>query len=70
MYIQDIEQTYESTTKGTYFLITTKSDYEKVMIEAKDMFNYICPNRKTNDINQSSQIKNIPIIHINVSTYA
>ena len=33
-YIQDIEDTYESTTKGKYFLITTKTEYRKALTEA------------------------------------
>ena len=50
MYIQDIESTYESTTKGKYFLITTKTDNKKTSIEAKDMLQYVYPNRATNEI--------------------
>ena len=45
MYIQDIEETYESTTKGKYFLITTKTDYRKALTEANDMIKYIYPER-------------------------
>ena len=48
MYIQDIESTHEYTTKGTYFLITTKTDYKKATIEAKDTLQYVYPNRKVN----------------------
>ena len=70
MYIQDIEVTHESTTKGKYFLITTKSDYKKASIEAKDMLNYIYPNRVTNNIQYTSPQYESPIIHNNVSTYA
>ena len=69
MYIQDIELTHESTTKGKYFLITTKLDYKKASIEAKDMINYICPNRATNNIQYTSQQYESPIIHNNISTY-
>ena len=69
MYIQDIEQTHESTTKRKYHLNTTKTKYKKEMIEAKDVLSYIYPNIKTNDINQSNQRNDIPIIHTNVSTY-
>ena len=29
MYIQDMEQTHESTLKENNFLITTKADYKK-----------------------------------------
>ena len=50
MYIQDIESTYESTTKGKYVLITTKADYKKASIEAKDMLKHVYPNRPTNHI--------------------
>ena len=70
MYIQDMEVTHESTTKGKYFLITTKSDYKKASIEAKDMLNYIYPNRVTNNIQYTSPQYENPIIHNNVSTYA
>ena len=35
MYIQDIEVIHESTTKGKYFLITTKSDYKKLQSKQK-----------------------------------
>ena len=34
MYIQEIEETYESTLKVKYFIITTKTDYKKVLTEA------------------------------------
>ena len=37
MYIQDIEDTYESTSKAKYFLITTKTDHRKALTEANDM---------------------------------
>ena len=50
MYIQDIESTYESTTKGKYFLIATKTNYKKATVEAKDMLKYVYHNRATNDI--------------------
>ena len=70
MYIQDIEVTHESTTKGKYFLITTKSDYKKTSIEANDMLNYIYPNRVTNNIQYTSPQYEILIVHNNVSTYA
>ena len=54
MYIQDIELTYEYTTKGNYFLIITKTDYKKASIEAKDMIKYVYPNLATNDIKYTS----------------
>ena len=41
MYIQDIEETYESTSKGKYFLITTKTDYRKSLTEAYDIIKCI-----------------------------
>ena len=37
MYIQDIEDTYESTSNAKYFLITTKTDHRKALTEANDM---------------------------------
>ena len=45
MYIQDIEETYESTLKGKYFLITTKIGYRKALAEANDTMKYINPDR-------------------------
>ena len=50
MYIQHIESTHESTTKGNYFLISTKIGYKKASIEAKDMIKYVYPNLATNNI--------------------
>ena len=47
MYIQDIEETYESTSKGNYFLITTKTDYRKTLTEANAMIKYIYPEEIT-----------------------
>ena len=70
MYIQDIEESYESTSKGKYFLITTKTDYRKVLTEANDMIKYIYPDRVTTELKTSIQRINVPIIHNNVSTYA
>ena len=70
MYIQDIEETYESTTKGKYFLITTKTDYRKALTEANDMIKYIYPERTDTNYSMYNQRNNIPIIHNNVSTYA
>ena len=70
MYIQDIEVTHESTTKGKYFLITTKSDYKKASSEAKDMLKYIYPNRINTNTQYISPQYESPIIHNNVSTYA
>ena len=49
MYIQDIEETYESTYKGKYFLITTITDYRKALTEANDMITYIYPDRVITD---------------------
>ena len=70
MYIQDIEGRYEFTLKGKYFLITTKTDYKKVLTEANVMIKYIYPNRTNKEFNISRQRNNTPIIHTNVSTYA
>ena len=67
-YIQSIERTNESQTKGKYFMITTKSDYKHVVKEVKAMLKYIYPNRKENE-RQEYQSENTPIIHSNVSTY-
>ena len=70
MYIQDIKETYESTLKGKYFLITTKTDYRKALTEANDMIKYIYPDRTIKKFNISNQGNNTPIIHTNVSAYA
>ena len=59
MYIQDIKLTHEST-KGKYFLITTKSDYKKASIEAKDTINYVYPNRATNTFNIQAHTMKAP----------
>lgn len=64
MYIQDIEQIHESTTKRKYHLNTTKRLNTKKQWSKQKMC-YL-----TNDINQSNQRNDIPIIHTNVSTYA
>ena len=69
MYIQDIQQKHEYTLKGKYFLITTKTDYKNALIEAKDMVNYIYPQRTTKELNLSNQRNNTSIIHTNLSTY-
>jgi len=70
MYIQDIEETHESKTKGKYFLITTKVDYRKALTEANDMIKYIYPERSDNNYNLNYQRNNIPTIHNVVSSYA
>ena len=70
MHIQDIELTHESTTKGTYVLITTNTDYKKATIEAKYMLKYLYPNRTSTYIQYSSPQNESLIIHNNVSTYA
>ena len=66
-YIQDIEETNESTHKGKYFLITTKTDYRKAVIEVNEMIKYVYPDRETKSSRERQQT---PIIHTNVSTYA
>ena len=70
MYIQDIELTHKSTTKGKYFLINTKTDYKKATIEAKNILKYVYPNCTSKDIQYSSQQNEDQIIHNTVSTYA
>ena len=69
MYIQDIELTHETTTKGEYFLITTELDYKKASIEAKDMINDVYPSRATNNIQYTNPQHESLIIRNNVSTY-
>ena len=46
-YIQDIEPTNEAKQKGKYFLIITKADYRKAVVEVNDLIKYIYPNRIT-----------------------
>ena len=43
--IQDIEQTHESKINGKYFLITTKMEHKKAIIEAREIVEYIYPQR-------------------------
>ena len=45
-YIQSMETTNESQTKGKYFMITTKSDHKQAVKEVKAMLKYVYPNRK------------------------
>ena len=66
-YIQNIEKIHESTQKGKYFMIMTKIDYKKVMIEVNELVKYIYPDIPTEDL-QTSRKKQI--IHTNVPTYA
>ena len=70
MYIQDIEETYESISNGKYFLITTKIDYRNALTEANAMIRHSYPERTNTNYNMYNQNSNIPIIHTNVSTYA
>ena len=70
IYIQDIEETYESTSKGKYFLITTKIYYRKSLTEANDMIKYIYPERNNIKYNIYNQRSNIPIVHTNVSKHS
>ena len=67
---QDVEETYESTSKGKYLLITIKTDYRKALTETNDIIKYIYPERTNTNYNMYNQNSNIPIIHTNVSTYA
>ena len=70
IYVQDIEETYESTFKGKYFLITTKNRLqESIYRKANDMIKHIYPDITNKGFNISSQRNNTPIIHTNVSTY-
>lgn len=65
--IQDIEPANESKPKGKCFLITTKIDYRKVVIEVNDMIKYIYPDR---ELQTQRERRQAPIIHTNISTYA
>ena len=64
--MQDIEQTNESTQKGKYSLITTKTDYRKAVIEVNVMIKYIYSDRETKP---QRERQHGPIIHTNFSTY-
>ena len=63
-----MEITNESTSKGKYFMITTKTDYKLVIKEVKTILKYVYPNREE-DERQNYQRENTPIIYSNVSTY-
>ena len=63
-----METTNESTSKGNYFMITTKKDYKFAVMEVKTMLKYIYPEREE-DERQDYQRANTPLIHNNVSTY-
>ena len=45
-YIKSIETTNESTSKGKYFMITTKKYYQLAVNEVKAMIKYVYPERK------------------------
>ena len=68
-YIKSIETTNESSSKGKYFMITTKKDYKLAVKEVKTMLKYVYPDREE-DERQDYQRENNPVIHSNVSTYA
>ena len=68
-YIESIETTNESTSKGKYFIITTKKDYQLAVTEVKAMIKYVYPERKEEE-RQDYHRANNPVIHNNVSTYA
>jgi len=68
-YVQSMEITNESTSKGKYFMITTTKYYKHAVMEVKTMIKYIYRERKE-DERQDYQRANTPIIHNNVSTYA
>ena len=67
-YVQSMELTNESSSKEKYFMIATKKDYEKAVVEVKSMIKYIYPDREEEE-RQEYQRENTPIIHNNVSTY-
>ena len=64
-----MELTNELSSKGKYFMIATKKDYKKAVVEVKSMIKYIYPDREEEE-RQEYQRANTPIIHNNVSTYA
>ena len=68
-YIQSIESTNETTSKGKYFMITTKKDYQSAVNEVNAMIKYVYPERKEAE-RQDYQRGNKPVIHTNVSSYA
>ena len=67
-YIQSMETTNESQTKGKYFMITTKTNYKHAVKKVKAMIKYVYHNREE-DERQDYQSENTPIIHSNISTY-
>ena len=68
-YVQSMDITNESQTKGKYFTITINTDYKNAVDEVKGMIKYVYLDREE-DERQEYQRKNTPIIHSNVSTYA
>ena len=68
-YLQSMEITNESASKGRYFMITTIKEYKQAVVEVKTMIKYIYPEREDNE-RQEYQRANTPIIHNNVSIYA
>ena len=67
-YVHIMELTNESSSKEKYFMIATKKDYKKAVVEVKSMIKYIYPDREEEE-RQEYQRANTPIIHNNVSTY-
>ena len=61
-----METTNESTSKGTYFMITTKTDYKFTVKEVKTMLKYVYPEREE-DERQNYQRDITLIVHSNVS---
>ena len=49
-YIQSIESTNKSTSKGKYFMIITKKDYKLVVNEVTTMSKYVYPEREEDEI--------------------
>ena len=63
-YVQSMDITNESQTKGKYFTITIKTYYKNVAKEVKGMIKYVYLDREE-DERQECQRKNTPIIHSN-----
>ena len=48
-YIKSIETTNESSSKGKYFMITTKKDYRLAVKEVKTRIKYVYPDREEDE---------------------
>ena len=68
-YVQSMDITNESQTKGKYFTITINTDYKNAVKEVKGMIKYVYLDREE-DERQEYQRNNTPIIYSNVLSYS